>query len=45
MKDAIEAWRAEQLAKTGNIPSFSEATRQLIQTGLDQDEGDTKEQG
>lgn len=40
MKEAIEAWRADQFSKTGIIPSFSEATRRLIQLGLDgQDDG------
>ena len=35
MKDDIEKWRVAQLEKTGKVPSFSEATRQLVQRGLD----------
>jgi len=34
MKDQIEEWRVTQLRETGNMPSFSEATRQLIARGL-----------
>ncbi len=38
MKEAIERWRADQLAATGSIPSFSDATRQLVEKGLASDD-------
>lgn len=35
MRDDIERWRIDQGLKTGKVPSFSDAARQLIQIGLD----------
>ena len=34
MKASVEQWRVAQLGKTGSVPSFSDACRQLIEKGL-----------
>ena len=38
LKGQIEAWRAEEQARMGTVPSFSEACRRLIVEGLDRPE-------
>lgn len=33
----VERWRAQQLEKTGKVPSFSDAVRQLAEQTLEKD--------
>lgn len=34
LRNRVEAWRAEQHAKTGRIPSLADAARVLVHIGL-----------
>lgn len=33
----VERWRAQQVEKTGKMPSFSDAVRQLAERSLEED--------